>query len=186
MPTQRRDTSAVYQLKVTLQGSKPPICRRLHVRGSTTLADLHRVFQIAMGWTDSHLHLFRVGAVEYGDPDPESDMPMRDERRVRVEQIATAGERFTYAYDFGDGWEHRVLVERVLAPEPDARYPLVLTGKRACPPEDVGGIGGYGDFLAALADPEDPEHATWTEWIGGAFDPDAFDGEAINRALRRP
>jgi len=184
MPTVRRDPDTVYQLKITLKGSKPPIWRRLQVRSNTTLAHMHLVFQIVMGWTDSHLHVFRVGDVEYGAPDAEWDMEVRDEGRVQLGQIVKAsGERFAYAYDFGDDWDHVVLVEKVLPPEPDARYPVVLTGRRACPPEDVGGIWGYPDFLAALANPEDAEHERWREWIGGSFDPEAFAVDAINRTL---
>jgi hypothetical protein len=93
-------------------------------------------------------------------------------------------DRFTYTYDFGDGWEHEVLVEKILPPEPGAHYPRCLKGKGACPPEDVGGVYGYADFLEAIQDPNHPEHDEYLEWIGGEFDPDAFDLEGLNEELR--
>ncbi len=181
------DTSPVYQLKVTLRRSDPPIWRRLQVRGDTTLARLHTLLQRAMGWSDSHIHEFDVGGVRYGVPIMEwpPEERARNERRFRLDQIvATVGDQFVYDYDFGDAWHLDVLVEAVLLPEPGTRYPRCLAGARACPPEDVGGIPGYADFLAALGDPDHYEHELWTEWIGGSFDPEALDIEAINRRLR--
>jgi hypothetical protein len=187
MPTGQIDGSPVYQLLVTLRRSDQPIWRRIEVRGSTTLARLHTVLQIVMGWTDSHIHEFVVGEVRYGVPIMEwpPEERARNERRFRLDQIvATAGDRFVYDYDFGDAWHLDVLVEAVLLPAPGARYPRCLAGARACPPEDVGGIPGYADFLVALGDPSHYEHEMWTEWIGGSFDPEAFDREAVNRRLK--
>lgn len=186
MPPKKADDSAVYQLKVTLKGSKPPIWRRFQVRGSTTLAKLHRILQIVMGWEDYHLHQFIVGGVYYGVPDPDWDLDVKSERWVKLEQVVSdVKDHFVYEYDFGDSWEHEIVVEKVVPPEPDVRYPICLTGKRACPPEDVGGIWGYPEFLEAIHNPEHPEHEAMLEWIGGAFDPEAFDLEAVNQALRR-
>ena len=93
-------------------------------------------------------------------------------------------DRFVYEYDFGDSWEHQIVVEKVLVPEAGVRYPVCLAGKRACPPEDVGGIWGYAEFLEAMRDPEHTEHETMLAWIGGAFDAQAFDLEGINQRLR--
>jgi len=186
MPTRRVDESLIYRLKVTLMDSKPPIWRRVEVRGGTTLARLHTILQIVMGWTDSHLHEFVVGEGRYGMRDLEWD-PLdrpKDERRARVGEIVTdVTDRFRYAYDLGDGWVHEVVVEKVSPAEASVRYPRCIDGKRACPPEDVGGIWGYGDFLGALRDPAHEEHETMMEWSGGSFDPEAFDREAINREL---
>ncbi len=185
MPAKKADDSPVYQLKVTLKGTRPPIWRRLQVRGSTTLLKLHTIIQIAMGWTDSHLHQFIVGGMYYGMPDVEWDDDMQDERRIKLGQIVSAvKDRFTYEYDFGDSWEHEIMVEKVLAPEPGAQYPICLAGKRACPPEDVGGVWGYAEFLDTIADPERPEHEEMLEWIGGSFDAEAFDLEAVNQMLK--
>ncbi len=185
MPARKTDESPVFQLKVTLKESKPPIWRRIQVRGSTTLPKLHAILQIVMGWTDSHLHEFRVGNIHYGVPDPDWEMDIKNERRVKLgEIVAAVKDRFVYEYDFGDSWEHAIVVEKVLAPEPGVRYPLCLAGKRACPPEDVGGTWGYAEFLEAIGDPEHPEHEDMLTWIGGEFDPLAFDVEAVNQELK--
>src|SRR5688500_18355419 len=120
MPPKKPDESPLYQLKVTLKGSKPPIWRRLQVRGSTTLYKLHDILQIAMGWSDSHLHQFIVGDTYYGIPEAEDWGPeIKSERRVRLGQIVSdAKDRFVYEYDFGDSWVHDIVVEKVLSPEP--------------------------------------------------------------------
>lgn len=186
MPTKQVDESPIYRLKVTLKDSSPPIWRCIEVRGGTPLARLHTILQIAMGWTDSHLHEFIVGDIRYGmvelawDP---LDRP-KDERRARLGALlTTVNHRFRYDYDLGDGWVHDVVVEQISPAETGVRYPRCVGGKRACPPEDVGGIWGYGDFLEALRDPAHEEHETMVEWSGGSFDPEAFDRVAINREL---
>ena len=99
--------------------------------------------------------------------------------------VTNVKDRFVYEYDFGGSWEHELVVEKVLVPESGVQYPVCLTGKRACPPEDVGGIWSYDDFLEAIGDPAHPEHEMYTDWIGGTFDPDAFSIEAVNQELRR-
>jgi hypothetical protein len=176
----------IYQLKVALQHVRPPVWRRFQVRGRTTLAGLHRILQTVMGWTDSHLHEFEIDANLYGLTGLDTDYQVEDERGFRLEQIVPAeGLRFSYLYDFGDGWEHILFVEKILPPEPDQRYPRCLAGENACPPEDVGGIGGYARFLEAIQDPADEEHGEYLAWFGGAFDPEAFDLEEINHALNR-
>ncbi|HEC34489.1 MAG TPA: plasmid pRiA4b ORF-3 family protein, partial [Chloroflexi bacterium] len=145
----------------------------------------HHIIQAAMGWADYHLHQFIVGQTYYGRPHPDYGLDMRDERRVRLSQIAPGeGSKFRYEYDFGDGWLHGLLVEKVLEPEPGQHYPVCIKGKRACPPEDVGGIWGYASFLEAIQNPDHPEHEDYMEWIGQEFDPEAFDLDEINAALR--
>jgi hypothetical protein len=172
----------IYQMKVTLSGSKPPIWRRIQVRGDITLAKLHTIIQAVMGWGDYHLHAFRVDGIDFGQPDPE--LAMRSDRTIKLYQFVRGEKyRFRYEYDFGDSWEHVLEVEKLLAPEPGVHYPRCLTGKRACPPEDVGGIWGYAAFLEAIRDEAHPEHAELLEWVGGKFDSDAFDLEAVNREL---
>jgi hypothetical protein len=174
----------IYQIKVTLNGSKPPIWRRVLVQGDATLAKLHRILQIVMGWDDYHLHLFTVEGIEFGVPNPE--MPVRSEKGIKLQQFIRGEKyKFRYEYDFGDSWQHILLVEKVMPPNPTARYPHCLTGKRACPPEDVGGIWGYVDFLEAIGNPEHSQHEELLEWIGGEFEPEAFDLEAVNRALAK-
>lgn len=175
----------IYQIKVTLEGSKPPIWRRMLVAGDITLAQLHDVIQIAMGWEDYHLHQFIVGKTYYGEPHPDYDFEVRDERQVTLREIAPhQGMKFRYEYDFGDSWLHQILVEKILPPEPDKTYPVCVTGKMACPPEDAGGIWGYYEFLEAISDPAHPDHEDYLEWIGGEFDPAAFELEEVNKRLR--
>lgn len=174
----------VHQLKVVLRGVRPPIWRRLQVPSGMTLAELHRVVQVAMGWADYHLHQFEIGGVTYGVDDGEGWGPApEDEGHTRLDRVAGKGTRFTYEYDFGDGWEHVVTVEDVLDAEAGARYPVCTAGKRACPPEDCGGVWGYEAFLAAVADPDHEEHEDLLEWAGGQFDPEYLDLVAVNRAL---
>jgi hypothetical protein len=174
---------SVYQLKVTLEESEPPIWRRLLVPGEVTLAALHEILQEAMGWTNTHLHMFQIGTVDYSDPESELD-DMEDEGELTLAEAAKMAPRgFAYMYDFGDGWEHRIEIEKTLPPVAGQKYPVCVAGARACPPEDCGGIGGYEDFLEALRNPRHREHKAMKEWIGRRFDPKEFDLEFVNQAL---
>jgi hypothetical protein len=186
MPARKQaPETPIYQLKVTLAGVRPPVWRRLQVSGETTLAELHRVIQAAVGWTDSHLHLFeteggRYSHLGWGLED------VKDEGVTRLREVAPGPKsRLYYEYDFGDSWEHEILLEKVTAREPGASYPRCVAGRRACPPEDCGGVWGYENFLEAVRDPEHPEHEETLEWAGGEFDPEAFDLEEVNRELQR-
>lgn len=183
MPTPK----AIYQIKVTLNDSKPPIRRRVLVEDTTTLSKLHTILQTVMGWTDSHLHQFIINDEFYGEPDDEfSDIEVKNEKRYLLNQfIDRKGFKFIYEYDFGDSWEHTLLVEAILPIEKGAFYPRCIEGKRACPPEDVGGVWGYEDFLKVIANPKDPEYDEMIEWIGG-FDPERFNLEYVNEGLRHP
>lgn len=177
----------IYQIKVTLRHSKPPIWRRLQVAGSTRLDDLHLVLQSAMGWDNYHLHQYIVDGTYYGGPHPDYESwgpEMLDERQVTLSDIAPGEKsKFIYEYDFGDSWEHELLVEKIMPPEEGVEYPRCIKGKRACPPEDVGGVWGYDDFLEAIKDPKHPAHQDMREWIGDDFDPEEFDLEEINEEL---
>jgi hypothetical protein len=174
----------IYEIKIELRGVRPSVLRRVQVPAEMTLAGLHEVVQVAMGWTDSHLYEFDVGGARYGLPDPDWDFDeVRDEARVKLFRVVEQGGRLDYVYDFGDRWNHRLTVEKVLAPEPGVAYPRCVSGRRACPPEDVGGPGGYERFLAAMADPTHLEHEHYREWVGGSFDSAAFDLGAVNQAL---
>ena len=181
-----KSKSDIYQLKVTLLEGRPPIWRRLLVPGKTKLPDVHLMLQAAMGWYNCHLHKFEIDGVDYLEPDPEfDDLEAEDERTVRLRDVVDRkGERFLYVYDFGDDWEHEVLVEDIFAPEPKQHYPICVDGARACPPEDCGSMSGYREFLKAIRDPEHEEHEAMLEWVGRPFDSEAFDLAAINAALR--
>jgi hypothetical protein len=186
-PKKAQTDVPIYQIKVTLEDSKPPIWRRILVRSDITLGQLHDVLQAVMGWADYHLHQFTVGRTYYGVPDPayEGFVEIHDESRVKLDRIVTGEKfKFRYEYDFGDSWWHTLLVEKILPPEPGVHYPVCVKGKGACPPEDVGGIWGYYMFLKAIQDPDHPEHESYLEWIGGEFDPEAFDLDEVNERLR--
>jgi hypothetical protein len=178
--------SYVYQIKVTLEDISPPIWRRIQITSDTTLVKLHRILQIIMGWYDYHLHEFIIDNIDYGQPDPDSMFEVKNEKNVKLSKLVL-GERakFTYIYDFGDNWRHKILVEKILPLEPNKQYPVCLKGKRACPPEDCGGVGSYYDFLEAIQNPENPEHEDMLEWAGGSFDPKTFDIDKINRELAK-
>jgi hypothetical protein len=175
----------VYQLKVRLNGTRRPIWRRLLVPGEVRLAHLHTVLQVAMGWQDAHLHQFIVGGRIYGQPDFEWEAQaavdwVGNENQVFLQAMVKSGDTFIYEYDFGDGWQHEVVVGQVLPAEKGITYAVCLDGAGACPPEDVGGISGYEDFLRAV---HDRAHPAGRKWVGGRFDPDAFSPSDVNLAL---
>ena len=187
--TEREIVQSAYQLKISLMNSEPAIWRRLLVPGSVRLSVLHAIIQEVMGWTNSHLHEFKMGDTSYSDPEfglQEDDPDVEDEFKVRLSEAAPReGDWFLYMYDFGDGWEHKILVERILPPVPkQAKTAVCLAGARACPPEDCGGIYGYMDFLEAIRDPNHERHEELLDWIGGDFDPEAFDVNLVNECLK--
>jgi hypothetical protein len=197
MPTPRKPEgnraagAPVYHLKVALEGIAPPIWRRLQVPGSASLGWLHAVIQVAMGWTNSHLHQFTVGKRVYSDPsfdlDEFEDNPrVFDENTTPLSEVALrVKSTFAYEYDFGDSWHHRVTVEKILAPDAAVMgRAQCLDGERACPPEDCGGVWGYGDLLEIIMDPKHEEYESMMEWLGGGFDPEAFDRGRVNKYLR--
>jgi len=171
-------------LRIELLDVEPAIWRSLRVPASVTLSKLHRIFQITMGWTNSHLHEFRIGGVRYGVPERDAqDRSVVAETRIKlVDALNSSVTQFQYAYDFGDGWEHEVKVETVGS---DSQQPLLcLAGANSCPPEDVGGPPGYAEFLKAIRSPRHRDHKRYLTWCGGAFDPAGFDLQGINQALR--
>ena len=175
----------IYQLKVTLKDVRPPIWRRVQVSGDLTLSQLHRVLQIVMGWTDSHLHQFIIDDERYATPSPDDwGEPASDERKFRLHDLPKATTRFQYEYDFGDGWEHDVQVEKILPSGPKSAA-VCVDGRRACPPEDCGGPWGYGELLEILADPKHEEYAERMEWLGGKFEAEEFDVLATNSILSK-
>ena len=178
----------VYQIKVTLTHIKPAIWRRILVPENTTLAHLHDILQITMGWADSHLNMFTIDGQVYGDPaDDEFGISnTKNETRFRLNQLAlTEKAKFDYEYDFGDGWEHKLLVEKIIPAEKGVHYPICLAGKRACPPEDVGGPWGYLNLLEIMSDPEpSAKNQEILDWLDDEFDPEEFDRDGVNEYLR--
>ena len=176
----------VYQMKITLEDSKPPIWRRIQVSSTVTLYRFHMILQVVMGWSNYHLHEFNIDGLHYGEPSPDNEYKVRNEKTVKLSQvISKEGAKFAYIYDFGDDWYHKILVEKILQPESDKHYPICIKGTRACPPEDCGGIGGYYDFLEIIKNPDDPDHGQMLEWVGGSYDPEAFGLDNINQQLRK-
>ena len=176
----------IHRLKITLRGSQPPIWRRLEVPSDSTLEQLHHIIQAAFGWQDCHLWGFQTPAGDYGLAGRERGH--RDAASQRLGKAAARpGTRLGYTYDFGDDWEHDILIEAITGAEPGTAYPHCLTGRRACPPEDCGGIWGYQDLLEILADPGHDEHAERLEWLGldnaSQFDPAPFGTAEANSAL---
>lgn len=184
---------STYQLRIALKWTKPQVWRRFLVNPSMTLADLHDVVQVVMGWEDAHLHVFVKGKHRFSVPSPWDDdwtpagMPRDlDARTYRIGQLLTREKDWIdYTYDFGDNWKHRITLQKILPRTPGQSLPLCISGKRRCPPEDSGGVGGYYYMLSVLQDPKDSDHAHISEWMGENIDPDEFSVDAVNRRLRR-
>jgi hypothetical protein len=174
-----------YELRVTLDGVDPPVWRTLTVPANIGLEQLHVVLQVAMGWTNSHLHDFRQGRRRFAPPDPDGDSfgaKAEDEADYLLcDLLKRQKQSLAYEYDFGDGWEHTVALVAVRPGR--CRAPKVLAGERACPPEDCGGPGGYYDLLAIIANPDDPEHAERMEWLPGGFAAEVYPIAEVNEAL---
>lgn len=178
----------IYQLKITLLGTNPPIWRRILVPADLNLAQMHKVLQTAMGWYDMHMHEFRLAQRRFGQPEPADPFtktpPVEDDRRVRLSAVLQRTRaKMVYIYDFGDYWEHEILLEQQLPAEPNATYPACVDGQLACPPEDCGGIPGYYDLLDVLQKPPHRRHKEIREWVGGDFDSETFSVEEANRRL---
>ncbi|MFF0655569.1 plasmid pRiA4b ORF-3 family protein [Micromonospora tulbaghiae] len=178
----------IHQIKVSLRGARPPIWRRLEVPADITLARLHTLIQVAFDWHDSHLHVFETPYGSFGTPDPQ--LGHRAASRITLEQVApAAGDKLRYTYDFGDNWEHDILVERVLDRDASATYPRCVGGRRAAPPEDCGGVWGYAELVEIVGDPAHPEHRERLDWLDlgdpADFDPARFDAKAVTAALQQ-
>lgn len=176
----------VYQLKVILLGIEPPVWRRIQVLSSTTLAELHEILQSVMGWENDHLHQFLKDEKHYGpvDGESESDDTDDEEKTLLSDVVSRARSKFSYQYDFGDDWMHEIVVEKVVLPDGDTKYPVCLDGARACPPEDCGGAWGYENLIEIVKNPKHPDYEERREWLGPKFDPDAFDVARANKALK--
>jgi len=179
--------NAVFQFRITLQDIKPTIWRCIQIAKQCTFWDLHVAVQNAMGWTDSHLHEFRVfnpatGKKEcIGIPDNNEDVhPTLAGWDVKVEHYmrSEANYEIRYLYDFGDDWEHLIAFEGEHDKQAD-KYPVCLAGERACPPEDVGGIPGYENFITIIKNPRHKERKELLEWVGGKYDPEKFDPKKV-------
>ena len=174
----------LYQLKIALLDIKPPIWRRIHVPSSIKLCCLHDVLQEAMGWTNSHLHVFEKDRQTWGNPQWDEDQDQLDEGKTRLaELLEVKGESLFYVYDFGDDWRHKVVLEKIIPANEIVKTAFCLAGERRCPPEDVGGPPGYQEFLEAIFDPAHEDYQRLLTWFGDHFQAEEFDVMAVNNAL---
>lgn len=181
----------MYELKVTLPLHHLRVWRKILVRGDVNLGLLHAVIQVAIGWTNSHLHQFTIGTKRYSAPMPPDEIcfgepDLDEDKAVLMDVVPRAKMKFVYQYDFGDSWEHFISVVRIHEPDTAPKgVAECLDGAYACPPEDCGGIGGYADLLEIIKDPMHEEHESMMEWLGGEFDPNAFDIKKVNKYLKK-
>ena len=183
----KKNFSQVYQFKIALRDSKPPVWRRVQVPETYTFWDLHVAIQDSMGWSDYHLHEFEIlhptskRKVRMGFPDEDFGRDILPNWKQKIsDYFSLENKKSDYLYDFGDNWEHAIELEKILPREKSIRYPICIKGKRACPPEDCGGVWGYEEFLEAIEDPKHEEHEEMLMWIGGKFDPEHFNPEEVH------
>jgi hypothetical protein len=175
----------IYQLKVSLLGVSPAVWRRLLVASSATLDELHQTIQIAMGWSNAHLHVFIQDNVCYGEISKSSPVTFVDESKYRLEHLLREEKQsLHYVYDLGDEWEHKITLEKKLSYDINMMLPSCVEASRACPPEDVGGAIGYEAFLEAITDSSHPHHRDMLAWFGGKFDADRIDLGLTNDMLK--
>jgi hypothetical protein len=186
-----KSTDKIYQFKITLLESEPPIWRRIQVE-DCTLDKLHDYIQTAMGWKNSHTHHFEIDGRLYGNrvllKEDFEDRGYGDSTSTKISRLLPkTGQRFVfqYEYDFGDAWNHEIRLEGMVHADSRVRYPRCLEGQRACPPEDCGGIVGYGDFLEAIRNRNHERHEELLQWVGGRFDSEAFDPAKATEAMQK-
>ena len=173
----------VLQVRITLRDvDDPPVWRQVLIPAAYPLSRVHRVIQAAMGWDNSHMHAFQIGKISYG-PDPDGELGNADETKARLADVARVRTRIGYEYDFGDGWEHDLIVEARLVAEGGKTYPACIAGEGACPPEDSGGAYGFADLKEILAGPPSDERYEMQTWAGEDYDPSHFDLAAANAAV---
>lgn len=173
----------VLQVRITLKYvDNPSVWRQVLIPAAYPLSRVHRVVQVAMGWEDCHLHAFQIGKTTYG-PDPEGELGFADETKARLADVARVRTRIGYEYDFGDGWEHELVVEARAVAEDGRTYPACIAGEGACPPEDCGGVYGFAELKDVLAGPDSEERDEMLEWVDEDFDPVQFDLAAVNTAV---
>lgn len=180
-------TETVHRLKITLRRVRPPVWRRIEVASDTTLGELSPMLEGVMGWYGGHLHAFDVDGTDFGPPDPDWGTDDLDENKYRLGAVlATVGGKMGWDYDFGDGWEHTVLVEAITPTDPQLEYPRCITGKGSCPPDDCGGPSAYSAIVEALRDPDYPDREDLLSMVPPGFNPGAFNLHDAEAALSAP
>ena len=177
----------IARLKVTLDDVKPAVLRRIEVPFDIRLDRLHLTIQAAMGWTNSHLYEIRAGDAGWSTPYPDADWigDFLDARKARLGEVLedVSTKTLKYLYDFGDGWEHTIKIERLTDPEPGVVYPRLIDASSRCPPEDSGGPWGYAELLEAIADPKHERHAELSEWLPDDFNPNIVDADWLAKEV---
>lgn len=178
----------IIQLKITLQGTTPPIWRRVLVEKTTTFFELHHIIQISMGWQNSHLYEFEINGFRIAEANEDLDLELEDKTEnastaILESVISRTKEKIKYTYDFGDSWEHQILLEKFLTRDEKIKYPICIDGKLNCPPEDCGGIRGFYGMLNIINNKRHPERKEMLEWLGGQYDTEYFDKNEINQEL---
>jgi len=181
-------TETITRVRIELEGTEPLVWRELDLPLSTTLASLHDIIQVVMRWQDYHLHEFVVGDKIYGVPDLDDVFDERKvykEKSIRLGTLMDRGIReFLYLYDFGDNWQHRIIIDEPRQGELGVEYPRFVDGARRAPPEDVGGLTGFEEFLDAMADPEHEQFQQMLDWYGEIFDPEDIDARWITMIIQ--
>ena len=179
----------VHRLKITLKTVRPPVWRRIEIDSGVTLAQLSDVLESAMGWLGGHLHAFEAAGLTYQAPPLFEGFGRRarDESKHRLNKVlASAGAKARWDYDFGDGWEHDVVVESIEPADPSVSYPRCVAGRRACPPDECGGPWRYEDLMQAITDPRHPQHQEFAEWLPPGFDAKHFEASEATAAMLAP
>jgi len=179
----------IYQIQIALKDFKPKIWRRVLIPSETLLPDLHKIIQTSMGWTNGHLHQFIINGTYYTEKTLDNylwdELDNVDYKKIKLSDFLNVEkQKIKYEYDFGDGWEHDVILEKILERDPKIKYPVCIAGKMSCPPEDCGGVWGYADMLEILKNPEHPEYQEFIDWLGDEFNPEEFDKDEVNEMLK--
>ncbi|MFK7797554.1 MAG: plasmid pRiA4b ORF-3 family protein [Aureispira sp.] len=174
----------IYQIKITLDHSKPPIWRRIEVAPERSLEDLHNIIQSTMGWDNSHLHHFMVNKEYYTPPSKWDDFGNDYTGMMIKDLFQKEGQKIQYEYDFGDSWQHVLVLEKINHEEEGVNYPRCIKGKRACPPEDCGGIWGYMNLVDVMKSKKGEQYEEMLEWLGEELEPERFDIDLINKKLQ--
>jgi hypothetical protein len=179
----------IFQIKVRLLETSPIVWRTFLISSNVTLHRLHLVLQDVMGWYNYHLYRFQVGSDEYGEPNLDNDfyeLDFKNSKRAKLGNIIKEKNSiFLYEYDFGDGWEHQLLVEDILETDPEKQYPVCIAGENACPREDSGGTHGYAEMMEIIQNPAHEEYRSTKTWLGKGFNPRKFDIESVNKRLSK-
>ncbi len=182
------ENGKILQLKIVIMGTRPPVWRTILIENTATYADLHDAIQHSFGWTDSHLHEFRsrnttIGRHHKELDEPENRADFDSKKTMLLQFLEKPGDKIDYNYDFGDDWQHKIRLEKIIPHKKGQKYPVCIGGAMACPPDDCGGIYGFEDFKKAVSDKKHPEHKEMLEWAGGYFDPEEFSVEDANARL---